>query len=207
MSDDINGIGGEEIWRPDVINWRSSPTHDFDFARTVLEFPGSSHQVIQLKEETPQRFGFLVSMFSKEKEYNLLDKFLSFGGRFKRFWLLSPLNLFTLAGVYGSGVNLLTVLYNNFDFRGFERIAIVMKGGDLLTHEISSVDVDVDANEIDLNLDTSTDRALSDSDIKRFTLLHLMRLDIDSLEITHLSAKASECNLKFVELVQEYAEI
>lgn len=206
MADDLNDLGGAQLWRP-TIEWREAPENSFDVSFIVLEAPGSSHEVIAISKEKPHKHNFSITLQTKAYEYDLVQKFYELKGRLTRFWFMNPLNLFTLLGWHGMGASALTVFFNEFDYRGYERIYIEMKNGDILTHKITGLVEDEENGKATLQLNGITDRDINPMDIKIFSLLHLARLDIDGLDIQHRNTRFSETRLRLLELVKEYSEI
>lgn len=207
MADDLNGLGTAAVWRPDFLNWRQAPTWDFEFSRYDLSFVGTKHLIQLISTNLPYSFAFLVTVKNLSKQYAVIEKFYELQGRHKRFWFLNPQNLFTLATASGEGTASLIVKYTGFEFGGYERIYLLMKDGDLLTHAITGVTHDEENGVTTIALGTTLDRTISPGSYIFFSLLHLCRLDIDVLELDYKSMNVAEANVRAVEVIEEYSEI
>jgi len=81
---------------------------------------------------------------------------------------------------------------------------IKLKSGDILTHKVN--DAVHQNGEIALNLETPIDRIIKTTDIARFGLLLLSRLDIDTIDVNHKACNIAKTSIRIVELVKEYPE-
>ena len=206
MADSLRDLGVVTLWRPDC-NWRETPDYGFDFERQLQEYEGTAHEVFSYSQTKPHRFNFLVSCFSKAAEYALLEKFNTLQGRFQRFWFLNPANLFTLAepiDVDETGeieTVAITVVANDWEFLGRERIYLELSNGDVLTREITAYTPGADTAVLTVN--TPLDRDIALDDVVLFSLVHLSRLENDALELTYPSKDVAETKIVVLEIPME----
>lgn len=205
MSDSIKDLGTVELWRPGV-NWRDTPDYGFDFAREVLEFEGTAHEVLSLSARKPHKLSFTVTNKDKAEEFALLEKFYELQGRYARFWFPNPVNLFTLKESALINATELIVNYNGWTFEEFTRIGIELKSGDLLTRLITAAVDNIGAGKTTLTLFTALDRALAPTDIERFSTVFLSRLGNDTLDLQYQCKTVSETKLEIVEIPWEVSQ-
>jgi hypothetical protein len=187
---------GIEIWRP-VVTWNTVPTTSFEFERQLLEFEGTSHELTPISTETPHKFSFRASNFSKSEEKELIDFFFSKKGSLRRFWFPLPMSLFsTIQDPPGTGQFKLL----NYNFLGREHIWLERNNGDFFTTQAQHYQ-DEEEDYWFVNF------GILDLQARAIGLLILARFENDSLEITHDSCDISETNIGIIELVNEYSEL
>lgn len=98
----------------------------------------------------------------------------------------------------------MTVARNEFDFRGFERFYILMDTNDLITRAIDTYTTDEVNDTADIVFSTVTDRILDPDEIILFSLLLLVRLDNDELNLRYHADSVTETAVRTLELVKEY---
>lgn len=205
MADDIQDLGTTELWRI-TLNWKQLPKHDYDVTgRQLIGYSGTAKTLANWSDERPQILEFGVTVPDKARNKELLDHFLAVKGRHKRFWLLTPHNVFTLNGLHSAGVVSLSVLRNEFDFRGLDRFYILLNNGDLITRKMDSFAVDEENDTADIGFAIPTDRVLDPAAIALFGLVLLVRLDSDELNLAHDTDLVADATVRVVELVKEYS--
>ena len=207
MSDSLLNLGSTSVWRLDktYMNWRERPKSNFDLARELVVFDGTATQLVVLSEDQPQNLEFLVTIRNKAEENQFLTDFLARKGQYERFWFTHPSNRFTLFSIVSPNANVVTLVKNNFEYRGYERIYFLLAGGDLVTRKITNL---VKNDEtMDIYLESPIDRQIEPSNVVLLSFMLLCRLAIDELEIRHISTEISETNIKILELVGEYDDV
>src|SRR3989304_5633227 len=129
MADSLEDLGAISLWKPNI-NWREELEYNWDIERQILEFEGTSQDLITFSQEKPHHFNFTVTCMQKADEFALLQKFIELRGRVKNFWFPNPINLFTLKEEAPAGTNTLLIELNNLEFRGYERIYFILKNKD-----------------------------------------------------------------------------
>ena len=203
--DNINGLTGVNFFKPEnIVNWRENVKYNFETSIKIIEFTGTAIEIEANSQETPQNFGFKILFGDKESEFNFLEKFAVFKGRYKRFYFPLPITSFTLVATAASGQRKILVEDNQFDklFRGFEKLAVIQKNGDIITDKIISAVKLV--NDIELTIESDLDRELTLSNVDYITFCILCRLGKDELRVTYASDSVSETEIDLVELPLEY---
>ena len=204
--DSLSGLAGLKVLRAEIY-WQEVPNIDFFFSRRILEYLGTSQQVIEISSYKPLSFKGSTVNKNKIEEYELLDNWAQFKGRLTRFWVMCPLQFFSLKQEINFGADTITVYNNNFseNYKGYGRLYIRLRNNDLITRKIE--DVIVTAEEQIIQVDLAFDRNIKEEDIICFSLLLLVRFDIDELELDYKNPQVSTANLRVVELVKEYQEL
>jgi len=201
MADDLQDLGTTQVLRLDEeVNWRELPKRDFLSSRTILEFPGTAIRLTNNSENLPETFEFLVTFFSKLKEKEFLGKFFEFRGRYRRFWFPLPINRFTVTEDIIINSNAITVAENKFELFGHERLYLLLKNGDMISRQISSV------GETTITLSSNITISITKEDIVMCSLMLLVRFDKDALDFTNKSPIISETRVLVRELIEEYGE-
>jgi hypothetical protein len=193
MTEYLNDLGTTTLWRT-TVSWREAPTWNFDTERQILEFEGSSQDLVVFSQDKPNKLGFASISLSKVEEIALLSHFVSMQGALKKFWFPLPASLFdVMQDPEDSGQYKLL----GYDFQGHERVYIERKNGDFFTKQVSYYE-DEDYWYVQWEI--------PDGEAQRVGLLLLTRFENDSLEISHLSCDVTETKISLVELVKEYGE-
>lgn len=210
MADNIVDVGTTPVWRLDKnnrINWREKPRSDFDLSRTLLQFEGSTTQMVVITEDLPAKLEFAVTIRDKASEKQFIDEFVARKGQWGKFWFPLPSNRFTLHTSQAQNSSVLVFKKNEWKYLGYERIYLKMNNGDLITRKVTAVSVDEIAGTQTLTLATVTDRLIDPASVLICSFLLLCRLEQDLLEMDFISATASETKIKLVELVREYDDV
>jgi hypothetical protein len=204
MADDIQNIG------PVTAHWHRSPNWikpmklGARLSAQIVRYIGTPDFLVAENKEAPRRLQMTFANPDKAKEKELLDFFLSQKARLHKFWLPSWQEDFVLAKNYLANSAYLEVKYNYFDYarRGYERIMLLLHGGDKIVRKISSATRHGDV--IRLGLATAIPRDILPSEVTLFSFYLLCRFDSDSLKIRHTTAHYSSVVAEFYELVREY---
>lgn len=192
-------------WNPDI-DWSNGVSYKFDHAMKIIEYKGTVPEMVVLSEDKPHKYEMSLVM-SKTEEFAVLTQFVSLMGRYRRFLLPSPQNLFSLKTNYAPGATFITIHDNAFDFRGYEWIYFLLYDGTYRAHSIVSSVRDEINEEITLEITPALDVHLVPDEIEKFSLLLLMRLENDALNISYESGDVSEAKISAVELPREYVEL
>lgn len=207
MADDLVGLGSALLYEH-TINWREAPKYDYqgDPQRQVLGFEGTVKALFNLSEDKPQILEFTTTLCTMADRKLLLDHYRSVKGQWGRWWLLSPLALFEFAtpGQVALGSTRFTVNRTDFDFRGFERVYLLLANGDIITRPIDAYTLDELAGTADIDFVTPTDRIIETSEVLLFSLALLVRYDIDVLKVDYNTDHVGEVSIRCLELVKEY---
>lgn len=197
MADSLEDLNEIEIWRPDP-NWREVIEYAWDIDRQVLNFDGTIDQVIANSQEKLHRFSFTVSCQTKAEQKTLIDKFIELKGRYQKFWFLNPFTLFTLHTAIEEDDTEIVVKQNNYEISELQRIYILLDNGDLITREITGQVDGIDT--MTFSLATPMDRAIEIANIVLISILHLCRLQNDTLEMRNITDTVAEANIAIQEL-------
>lgn len=202
MANDLQNLGLVPLWNPQVL-FDDPVEADFDFARQVIEYEGTSQEVIEIVSKRPQKYSFLVRCFSKAEEKALLDQFVAFKGRYERFWFPDPTNRFTLAATILIAATTITITANNWNYLGGERIYLLLADGSLITREVLTYG---EAAAIGtMTVYPGLDRQIVPMDVQVFSILPLCRLENDVLTLKYHAKGISEAKVGLLEIPQEVA--
>lgn len=206
MADSLTGLGSNTtifLVEPD---WKSAISNEFELSSQILGYPGTVQSLLTFASKVPKIIEFKLMNLDKSTECELIEFFVARKGRFSPFWLLGHTSEFKLSQTIPAASPVLYVEDNGFvnKFKEYERIYLDMKNGDLITRQITSVVAGPAVNEITLQLDTVTDRELSNDDFHKFGMLYYVRLNKDLLDLPHESKSISSTSISFQELVNEY---
>ena len=224
MAIDHTGLAGYEVF-PLYANWATSPksTYDVENIKKLLTFPGTAEELIQISDTLPYELQIIVDIYTKEEEQILFDFFDDHRGRWKKFWLKSPISNFIQYNDVFLGQAHIDLDPNDMEqwYTGVERIYLENGQGNSATKHIESVErlppgspppsyppKPLSYDYLRFNLDGSfvDDWLLSDV-TKTLGLLRLVRFDHDDLVITYGSDRNLSVTLKLKELVYEYSEV
>jgi hypothetical protein len=136
----------------------------------------------------------------------MLTDFKARKGMLSRFWFTSPLTWFKVKGSNAPGSSI-TFELDGYEYQGNERIYVRMDNGDIVARETTSMNTDTVALTQTFNLDTATDRTISESNVVQAGLLVLCRLDQDTLKLRQKNRDYADADLRMMELVEEYVEV
>jgi len=210
MADDINGLGGLEIFPFDP-NWIRTPNTKFNVSRYFQGYPGSSNIVEELTADVPVDLdlGFLIG--DKESESIVIDFFNERKGRLEKFWVKYPEQQFIVKETSNIGSTILKCypMLGESIMRGDERIYIIMHDGDTIIKEVTNVEYSIADDATILSLNTVLDRDIEADNGNHFIIakLLLVRFGTDTLEIIAKSNLVSTASIRFHELVKEYVDI
>ena len=187
-------------------NWASEPKTMASMTRRVVEFQGTSQQLVLLTEDCPIQFNAAFLFTTKADIYTMWEFFCARRGRCQRFWIKHPKRLFRLKVAAGTGTDFLGCYPNAFHrpFRAYERLYIRMNNGDILTRSVTAAEYNEGEDRLDLTLDSNLDRDIGLTDYDCIGRLLLCRFDADELPEVIYTTTISEVQFSFVELVQEY---
>lgn len=202
MADSLEDLEGWDIF-PIEPNWATRPDVDFELAKIIIRFMGSSAKMESYTEDVPEawNFGFTPN---KQEEYDLIDFFVGKYGMNGRFWMKIPATEFTLYSTALSGSTELRV-ENNYAHRiyqGRERIWIDMINNDVVTREVT--DTTEETDYLSLSLGTSLDRQIDATNHFKICRLLLCRFDEDALIMQFDQDHYPSITLRVRELPNEY---
>ena len=206
MADDIKSTGAYPFWlrKPEWSqpqkSWLLSQLLEVSFDKSVTLI-GDPYT-----EYTPHRFKFKFVSSTKEEEFVLLTFFNEVAcGKYSKFWIPSWVKQFEMTQVTSAMQSFIDVKNDGFSssYKGHERIAIVLRNGDLIVRKIQSVTV-LSAAEERLFLSNFIGRELSPSDVASICFFCLVRFDQDEIELEYLTELESATELQVVELITEY---
>lgn len=205
MADFLNNLSTYPILRikPD---WVDGIEAEFELAQKVNNYAGTIDEVVTYSDERPFGCDLPFKLMSKADEYEFIEFFIQQKGRWARFWLPAPHDFFEMAedGVEDDTFIIVKDRIFRDAHRGFERLLIEMKNGDLLTFKIISVLPGPLGGQETLNLSTALDRDIPIEDVLKCTFIYLGRFDGDRIELEYYTDRVSSSGQKFVELVKEY---
>jgi len=205
MADDLLDLGGISLYFPDkLVDWKEAPMADFDLARKINEFKGSSQQIDYYSDEAPRKQNFSVTLLSQVEIYSILDFFLvNMRGRHKKFWFPLAFQAFQLAAFISLGSTKITVFENKLDWRGYERLILVLRNGDKISRKITDFTRFEETGTIEFEV-TAIGREIQIADVVLITFLLLCRLDQDSMRLQYFTTDVATAELAMVELPNEY---
>jgi len=211
MADELNGLGGLPILRtfPDnKLYVESNATQNVRYLlnSVVIEFPGTTQEFFLASEERPHAYGFNFKWLDKASEKIFLDFQEARQGRHSKFWFQLPTNFFTFSAKAFATTKKIFVTRNRFSefFRGFERIYVRKKDGDLITDHVLTIDQGPAPGEITLNLTTDLLADIEITDVQNCSLLLLARFNKDIFSCSHFSSRVGVVATEILELVKEY---
>ena len=205
MADHLTGLGSITPFFPDkYINWVKPVKGNYEFSRSIDQFPGTVQEIVLNSEERPAKFEAQLTFFDNTELTEILEFFNARQGRLGAFWFKSQVQSFTIAGDITQDDSNIRVVDNKFTktFRGHERIYIELKDGSLLTYNLASVQDS--AGEIILQTETAVNQAVSVQNVKTLSFLFLMRLEADNMQAEHVTDSKGNINITMTEVVKEY---
>lgn len=206
MPDQLTGLGSiTDILRIEP-NWINEIGGDLQLSKEILEFPGTVQEQQLHTTDRPVRYTMRFSFLSRSELRAFEVFFHSMKGRHGCFWMPSPSQQFDLFSDHTLGEGALRYKENGFEdvFKGYERVFVQKVDGSLLTYEISSISDGVEEGQKNLNLGENLDQNITIDECDNFSLLHLMRFDIDEPPFDFLNDGTAELNITVTELVKEY---
>ena len=180
-------------------DWSSPPTQTLEPYRSIIQSSGTGQKIRNITDEIQIKFTSSYVNSSKADEYALIDYFNSHKGRLNAFWTPLSKNYFTSTQDIGSSDTTIHIKdVSPIWLRGYERMCIITKQGDLYYSKIVSITSSL------MTIAVALGTAIKTSDISLFGKLIYCRFDQDELQITHATSEISECQLSFVELPKEY---
>lgn len=205
MADYLNNLSTYPVLKikPD---WESAIEGEFELAQKVNQYPGTIDEIVTYSDERPFNCDLPFKFLSKAEEYAFIDFFMQRKGRWGRFWMPAPHDFFEMAEDGEEGETVVIVKDRNFRdaHRGFERLLIELRNGDLLSFKITSVLPGPLGGQETLNLAVALDRDIPTEEVLKCSFIYLGRFDLDKIELEHTTSLVSSVNQKFVELIKEY---
>jgi len=199
MSDVLNGLGTTALYKLEH-NWKVEPQSEFRNSLKFNEFSGTIQSLDIYSEDSPRKLNLTGSCYNKVEEKEVIEFVEDVKGRYKRFWIRSPLDEFTLLGSYSISDTYVSCSLNDYEYKGYERIYIEMKNGDIVTGEIDSI---TESTNLEINLKNAIGYTFTSSDVVRCSLLLLCRLDIDGIIFKYFSDLHLDFNIELFELIAE----
>jgi len=206
MADDIRDLGSAGLWRPRG-NWGTLPDYDFDTARQEVAYKGTVTAVEEFTPERPHKLEFEIQLRDHSEQFDFLEQFHAVLGMHNRAWLVLPLTMFRLVTQATATDTVIEVARCEFDYRGFERIAILLKDGDLITRAITASNFDENSGTLFLSFADGLDRVIAPDDVLSIATMPLIRLGLDAVTLEHDTDGVASVSVKVVELVNEYSDI
>jgi hypothetical protein len=208
MADSLLDIGAEPVF-PLEPNWISTPKQSFNITRYLNQYPGTISEISEMNPEVPISLEAEFDLKSKEDEFTFITFIHTHLGRCVRFWFRWPKTLFTVKDPMSNGSVGMVVHKDNssLSLQGYERIYILLTNGDVVTRHITNAVLDDANNEVELTMATALDRDIALADIDRVGRFLLVRFDEDLFRLKIINDHKSTVNLRFQELVKEYAEL
>jgi len=206
VADSITGTGTTQFF-PIEPNWVTRPRSTVLMSRLIAKREGTVDEMNSITPDVPVKLDMGFSVFNKEEEYSIIDFFNDRKGMVERFWVVWPRQQFILNRLHTSGEATLEC-YGNFadlQYRGYERIEILMNNGDRIIREVTGTFGDAD--ETSLQLDSGLDRDVGPGYYLRISRLLLVRFGSDLLDLRALTDHVGEIPFTFVELVNEYGDV
>lgn len=206
MSDYLNGLGGYSLYRFEI-DVKRSPQSALNASRQFLDDAGTKRGVATYTTNLPLIHSVSFTELERGNIKNLIEFFNTVRGRLKSFWWIVQQNLFTPASDYLLNQTVLAVEQNLFgeNFRGYERIFLLLSSGDLLTFKVAAVISGLlPADPIGLQISAPLDRNLDIDEILIFGKLIFCRLDEDELKVKFSTSEIAETEIKLRELVEGY---
>lgn len=203
MADNLLGISPiNDIFRVKP-TW-SKITDNFDYTVEIFKLVGTVQEIHKWSDYVSHKLKMDFVSLDKIEEKTLYDFYIGKKGKLNKFWTLSFKSDFILTA--DSAANVLIVENNDFDkvFKGYERIFILMKDGDLITRKILSVTDGPTENELQITVETNFDRIITSTNYRYIGFLFLCRFDTDELNLKYINNSVTDVQLSFMELVNEY---
>ncbi len=205
--DDLSGLGTHtEIFRIQP-NFVSALPVSIVTRSKIMNYRGTVGTILAETEVSPVLLTFRYLNIDKTKEHDLLTFFETQEGSVKAFWSLSFTNDFTLLEPITNGEQSVVCSQNNFfDIIQYPqagiRFFILKKNNDLITREITLCN-DIDATRQELFVDSPFLENTSVDDVDLFGRLYLTRFYKDTLRLTYVTTKVSECSFELYEVYRE----
>jgi len=188
-------------------NWVQPIESTFDFYREIYGYSGTVTNIFNLSKNYSHQVTYTFTNLNSEDEFNLTHFFCLHRGRCRRFWVPLWYNAFKLNIAVSAGDNILTIINNNFYRvdRGYDRIFLLLKNGDLITRSVTLVLKGLNNTE-NILLDSPIDRDIGLTDYTFFGKFLLSRFMDDKMDLKYNSDTGSSCQLSIKELPFEYIE-
>ena len=208
MADDLQDLGTTPEFRQlfsEYQDWKETPRLNVKTNTNLFGFEGTAQQLLNHSPEQPHALQFLVTLENLQQIFDFLTFFVARKGRLEKFWFPLPYNVFTAVGQQVISATKLLVNSPSFDYKGFERVYLLLENGDLITRHVTAVS---DAGGGNLFFDVSAlDRTIEESDVVLSSLLLLVRFDQDDVELLQKQLYCSSFSVRLLELINEYSEV
>lgn len=206
MADQLTGLGTITDILRNRFDWSNIPQGMFELQREIVNFPGTVDSIVLFSEERPHRYEIEYFFDSKADEYAFINFFYGRQGDIKKFWVPAQIAYFTLDVNIANGATSIIVKkcgYAKF-YKGYERIYIRTKAGDLLTFALTNVVDGPLAGQETLSIGTAINRAVAISEVEIISFLLLARFDNSEIDMDYETDLISSVKTAIVELVKEY---
>ena len=223
MSIDHGNLAGYELF-PFDFDWSNNPSFELDVSavKKLIAFEGTSETLTIISDSLPYSLDITIPIWTKEDEKTLFDFFDNHKGRWKKFWVKSPISSFRQYSDVFLGQSHIDVYPNDMEqwYSGVERIFLDDGAGNSLTRKIVSIErlppgsatpsyppKPLTYSYLRLNFDAPLIDDWLLSTTKTIGILRLVRFDKDDLVMTYSTDMTSEISLSLKELVYEYSEV
>jgi len=205
MADDLQGLDSSPVLRIPV-NYTSDLTGKLNMFRDVLQFPGTTQELIAYADIYPRTYELEFLFVSKQERYEFLEFWHLVRGEAKKFWYITEEIAFELVSLIGSLDTSFIVKENNFhEVRsGDERVCFRLRDGDILSRPITDLTHDEFNGEYTLETAIAFGRVIEIEDIFGIFFIVPARFDNEVAKITNQSKVASTCSLTVQEILTEY---
>jgi hypothetical protein len=206
LTDYLTGLGGYTLYKL-PIDVKQSPKSQLIPSRQFLGEPGTRRDVVTHTTNLPLKYSIGFSHLERAEFYAMLEFFHAVRGRRAPFWWIFEQNLFTPSANYVTGQSVIGVEENLsvLDYRGHERVFILLDSGDLLTFQVTAIAPGLNPGDpYSMTLGEVLDRDILMTEIEMFGKLLFCRMDTDELKMPFSTSETATANLDFMELVEEY---
>lgn len=202
MSDDLLDLNGLEVFNFDP-DWIVEPSKQRIIQVSDNIYPGTIHS-LNFNRDPVKKLKFQITD-TDTKLYTFLLFFADMCGRYKSFWMPDLFQRFTVEEIiFTLDKKVRITKLSNLYLHGHERLFILLRNGDRISRKIESMGQLENQTEIVVSTEIPE---FDIADIALCSLIYLGRLDQDAIEIKYDSDKAANCEVSFVELLEEYSEI
>lgn len=205
MADDIQALDSYPVCRLEI-NYESDLNSSPEFLRTILQFKGTTQDLIYHGDIFPRTFRLDFLLTEPKEKYDFLTFWQQVKGNYSKFWYVLQERAFELENPISSSDTSFLVTANNFlgSRQGNERVCFFFRNGDILTRQITDISYNETENQYTLETGVSFDRAIVSSDLYGIFFIVPVRF-IESLSrITQESKNVSKVSMSILELVNEY---
>jgi len=208
MVDSLSGLAGYPLYHI-AIDVKESPKSALPASRQFLGETGTRREVVTHTTNLPFKWSTNFTQLARSEIYTLLDFFNIVRGRRTPFWWIFEQKLFSAAANYIAIDTILAIEANlsALDYRGYERIFLLLQNGDLITRQVSAINQGLNEEDpYSLVITEQLGRVVNKEDIALFGKLLFCRLDSDDIKLSYQTATIANASLDFIELVEEYPE-